>query len=235
MQALLLFSHQPYPQVVRQPRTTVMYMVEDIRLFQPSKNPAEAVFHRAAFQALRERLLVKGFAVEYLGADEVSSFDHAFRRLAKAKPEVVRTYDTSDPELSLRTEQFTREERFPLQMLPSPVLVPTTHPRGTYVPEVLPPVYPNRYVEEAATYFATVLRTPAEIEFAYPVTPGDTEEWLDLLPGHLRAGKELAALARDLTPVLASGLMQREALERVLALPEIPPQHASTFRTLLFG
>jgi hypothetical protein len=233
MQAFLLFSHQLYPDVVRQPRTSVMYLIEDARLFREGANPSLAIFHRAALQAVRERLLVKGFAVRYLGADEFPSLEYGFALIAKEHPEVVRFYELGDKQLKEQLESLLAKNTTPFLELSSPTIRVNMKPRKKFIPHILPPIEPNRYVEEAARYFLKLVPTDAEIEFAYPVTKGDTEEWLELLPDIVRSGTNLSELAQDIAPLLRAGLLDITALEADLHKRDVPLEQRRAFRLLL--
>lgn len=233
MQAFLLFSHQLFPEVAQQPRHTVIYLIEDARLFRAGANPALAVFHRAALQAIRERLLVKGFVVQYMGADEYPKLDMALETLANQHPEVVRFYELGDANLKKQLESLLKAAEIPFLVLPSSVPTLKLPQRGSFVPTILPPIEPNRYVEEAAQYFLDLVPTDTEIVFAYPVTRGDTEEWRELLPELIEQGEYVSELAHDLVPLLMAGLIDLAMLEADLA--QVSPERWLTFRRFLVG
>lgn len=233
MQAFLLFSHQLYADAARQPRTQVMVLIEDAKLFRPGENPARAIFHRAALQAVRERLLVKGFAVEYLGADEYPTLEAAFAWLASQHPEVVRCYELNDATLEKQLGALLKNQHIPFLTLPSPVPRVKVKSRRSFVPQVLPPVEPNRYVEEAALYYGKLVPVTQEIEFAYPVTRGDAEEWLDALPQFLHSGENLKAVAQDLAPLFTAGLLDLPTVETWFQEARVASEHQHAFRLLL--
>lgn len=235
MQAFLLFSHQLFADVTKEPRHTVMYLVEDSRLFRANGNPAKAIFHRASLQAIRERLLVKGFVVRYLGADEHPRLEDSLAVLAREHPEVVRYFDLLDSNLGKLIQSILKKESIPSIVLPSPAASVKVVQRTDFIPTVLPPIEPNRYVEEAAHYFLRLVPTTVEISFAYPVTKGDAEEWRDLLPSMIEQGDQLEELARDLAPLLTAGLLDLKTLEADFVEAQVSPERLVAFRASLAG
>jgi hypothetical protein len=228
MQAFLLFSHQLFADAAKQPRTSTMVLIEDARLFQTGGNPSLAIFHRASLQAVRERLLVKGFAVRYMGADEYPTLEAAFSALMHDHPEVVRFYEVGDANLQKQLESLLKKSGTPylIQPVPTPRIKVAT--QRSFIPKVLPPVEPNRYVEEAALYYGQLTQETQEIEFAYPVTRGDAEEWIEFVPELVIKGKNLKELASDLAPLLRNGLLDLAVIEA-----GVPADYWPSFRTFL--
>ena len=233
MQAFFLFSHQLFADVVRQPRHTVIFLMEDARLFRPRANPATAVFHRAALQAIRERLLVKGFPVEYMGIDEYPRLEDALTHVAKQHPEVARFFALGDTQLARQLHSLLKKYEIQFQELPSPALRVHQAANTTLVPIIFPPVEPNRYVLDAVTYVSNRLAVQGEFEFAYPVTAGDAEEWIEALPGLLDAGHRPLDLLRDLAPLLNTGLINSTLLQNVLTEAGIQPPQRRALLSLL--
>lgn len=232
MQAFMLFSNQLFPEVVKQSPMSVIFLIEDTRVFQPDADPAEAIFHRASLQAMRERLLVKGFAVRYFGADEYNDLTQALEALAGEHPEVTRYYALEDAKLAEQVKTFFDYQELSLIELASPVPKVKITAKTGFVPRVLPPIEPNRYVEEAALYYGQLVPITQEIEFAYPVTKGDAEEWVDFLPGIVESGHDLKGAAQDIAPLLRNGLINLAALE--LGIVELVTlERWQAFRSLL--
>ncbi len=229
MQAFLLFSHQLFPIVARRPRDTVIYLLEDSRLFRSSVDQGKAIFHRAALQAMRERLLVKGFAVRYLGADEYPELSIALKSIASEHPEKLQFYTLGDKNLTKQLNSLLKKAGISFEELASPTPPIKLIPRQDYIPTVLPPIEPNRYVLEAARYFAQMVKDSGEVSFAYPVTPGDAEEWLDVLPDYLKT-KKAKDVVCDIVPLLMAGLIDLTTLEKTLT-----PQAKMVFHSLLIG
>ncbi|HSI21309.1 MAG TPA: cryptochrome/photolyase family protein [Verrucomicrobiae bacterium] len=234
MQAFLLFSHQLFGDVVRQPRHSVIYLLEDSRLFRREVEPGIAIFHRAALQAVRERLLVKGFVVKYMGADEYPTLNDALAEIAGKKPEVVRHFTIGDSKLAAQVRAFCKKENIPVKELANATPRIKVRPRAHFVPAVLPPIEPNRYVMEAVDYLSRMVPLTDAIEFAYPVTKGDAEEWLELLPEIVRAGGDIREAARDLAPLVVAGLIDLSSLNASEDYTA-PPEHTAALKALLFG
>ncbi len=212
-----------------------MYLVEDARLFRPGANASLAIFHRAALQAVRERLLVKGFAVRYLGTDEYPRLEDALAVIMREHPEVVRFYELGDKNLQGQLEGILAREAIPFLVIPNNAPRITIRARKHFIPRILPPIEPNRYVQEAAHYYLQFTSNRGEIEFAYPVTKGDAEEWLELLPDAVRSGNNLAELAQDIAPLLAAGLLDVPTLEQWLTGRDVSKEQQAAFRLLLIG
>jgi deoxyribodipyrimidine photolyase-like uncharacterized protein len=217
MQAFFLLSHQLFLDVVKQPRYTVIFLVEDARLFKHKANPSFAIFHRAALQAVREKLLVKGFPVEYLGADEYPQLDDAIAHVATQHPEVARFFTLGDSHLERHLRTLLKKHNIPFKELASPTQHVQYKMRPTLFPEIFNPIEPNRYVHDAAAYVSDIMPDGYELDFAYPVTPGDAEEWLDDLPALLHAGHAPEAIMRDLAPLLNTGLISMDDLRGLLS------------------
>jgi len=217
MQAFLVFPHQLYADLTKQQKTSVMFLFEDSDAFQPGGLAAPAIFQRAALQAVRERLLVKGFAVRYMGINEYPSLDKAIEKMATEHPEVVRFYELSDKRMQKYVEDSLMYWKLPFISLPSPVKpIKKVRIQG-FVPVAFPPVEPNRYVEGAALYYGNFVPITQEVEFAYPVTRGDAEEWLELLP-ELMGKVDGRIVLRDLAPLVENGLVDRKDLDQHIGL-----------------
>jgi hypothetical protein len=226
MQAFTLFSHQLYPEIADVPKYTVMCLIEDASLFKKGGSAAKAIFHRAALQAVRERLLVKGFVVRYFGADEYPKLEDVMQAIAKSHPELLRFYELGSSALEKKLITLLHEHNIPYQILPSPAPRMMLTQSSRFVPKVLPPIEPNRYVEEAAAYYFDLVDA-TEVEFAYPVTRGDTEEWLEALPVLVQKGHSKEVID-DLAPLLNSGLLTLGYIES-----HMPPERWKLLKPLL--
>lgn len=216
MAVFLTFSHQLFNEASRLPVGTELFLIEDARCFRPQADAATAVFQRAAFQAFREKLLVKGYTVHYLDAETYPSLSDALEAVFARNPKTVSLYATGDTHLDRQVQSACTKHDTEVTFLESPAPHVKVRTSRAYVPQVLPPVEPDRYVQEAFGYYSRLVPTAQPIEFAVPVTPGDARDWLETVPELLYAGASAQDIASDLMPLIAAGLIDQASLERTL-------------------
>lgn len=89
----LVLPTQLHRSILTLPREQKVVLVELPKYFRSQRaTKAELVTYRASLQALRERLLVKGYEVEYLEAPAFSSLQSVLKHLAAAGATSLQTY-----------------------------------------------------------------------------------------------------------------------------------------------
>lgn len=119
-EAFLIFPHQLFKIHLKRPKSTTFILIEDERFFQSFPFAKQKlVLHRASMQALRERLLVKGYQAEYIEAKR--GLAGALSFMKDEKIESVSYYELIDAELDAVVTQSLQE--YKRTVLPSPAFV----------------------------------------------------------------------------------------------------------------
>jgi hypothetical protein len=214
MTTLLIFSHQLFITPRNLPEKVAVVLIEDVRRFRPGRRWEEAVFQRAAFQAVREQLLVAGIPVHYMGADHTPRLRNALAEVEGLQPEKVLWYAHGDSHIEAELRSWASKAGLTFEVLTSPV--PALAKRTLqYEPKHFPAIEMNRYVEEASAYASQQLGVEHQAAFGYPATPGDAEDWLEDVPTLLAAGSSPRDLLTELWPLLSTGMITPQQLQTI--------------------
>jgi len=117
----LIFPHQLFRQMFGQTKDTVFCLIEDESFFQDYTRPkGSIVSYRAAMQSVRERLLVKGFRVEYFDTVHFPTFQSVANKLKKLGVKKAICYEPALAGMQTRVNSSLLEKGIQLEIEPTP-------------------------------------------------------------------------------------------------------------------
>jgi deoxyribodipyrimidine photolyase-related protein len=123
----VVFPHQLFKALFTFPRTQPFCFIEDERYFrQLPFHKHKLVLHRASMQAVRERLLVKGFQVSYFDTLHAPTLEAVFKDLRKQKITTIEHYELVDDDVEKRLEKICTEQGITRNILPTPAFLAET-------------------------------------------------------------------------------------------------------------
>jgi deoxyribodipyrimidine photolyase-related protein len=117
----LVFPHQLFKTLFTVPKTIPFCFIEDSRYFREVPYHAHnLVLKRASMQATRERLLVKGFQVQYFDTVQYPTLSEVFAELAKQGVREFQYYETVDHVLEAEVTSLAQKHGIHATCLQSP-------------------------------------------------------------------------------------------------------------------
>jgi len=117
----LVFPDQLFKALFTLPKTLRRCFVEDERYFRELKfHKHKLIFHRASMQAARERLLVKGFNVEYYDTIQMPHLTDVFEDLQKKGITTIHYYEITNKQVAAEVKELAKKYHFTCTVLSTP-------------------------------------------------------------------------------------------------------------------
>ncbi len=186
MSVLILYPNQLYRATLSLPKQNVqVLLVEDEFHFGPTMSPDELLQFRASMRAFRERLLVKGFAVEYVETAEIATLPEILKKLAGATKQVA-SYALGVHPLAAKHKELLRTSALKCTELPTPGIFFSKEYAALQMPAlrrslVTLPEFgePDRYIDEAIEYVGGLRDTKTTPIQRLPIAYSDAGELVE--------------------------------------------------------
>lgn len=244
----IVFPHQLFRVLLIKPKDTIFVMVEDESIFrQDPPNLHQIFLERAAMQAFRERLLVKGYKVEYFDTVHYQRLEQVFTALAAKKVPALQLFELDNPELEARLIQQANRQKIKLSFDSTPAFLTTpawltkNFSRKSLTPERLFQGLQERFGTEIKNgkRRTTTDANPPTLELELPPANRYEEEALQYLQKQYQVGQELDGFAYPVTHADAEdwlldflekgyGVEQQQVLVPALAIGLLTPEQIIT-------
>lgn len=123
----LVFPHQLFKSLFTVPKSIPFCFIEDEHYFRHIPfHKHKLILHRASMQAIRERLLVKGFQVSYFDTLHAPTLEGVFAELKKQRIRTVRYYEVIDADLEKRLAVMFKKFEITPEVLRTPAFLVAT-------------------------------------------------------------------------------------------------------------